>query len=130
MTGVQTCALPICPEQLKTYLKSRNDSMYTYYKHTRGKTIDKAHNEFIHIAATQGCPALLCYWILLGTLFYNTLRFNRHPFILGMLLTLAMHLIQAQFNISVIAVSPVYWIILGALYGHVKQPEQTHVSWT
>ena len=51
-------------------------------------------------------------------------------FILGMLLTLAMHLIQAQFNISVIAVSPVYWIILGALYGHVKQPEQTHVSWT
>ncbi len=118
------------PEQLKTYLKSRNDSMYTYYKHTRGKTIDKAHNEFLHIAATQGWPALLCYWILLGTLFYNTLRFNRHPFILGMLLTLAMHLIQAQFNISVIAVSPVYWIILGALYGHVKQPEQTHASWT
>ena len=79
----------------------------------KGNNIDKAHNEFLHVAAVNGIPALL---ILLSIYYLSFLQLykNRNNDINKLLFIIILgYLGQAFFNISVIAVAPVFWIILG-----------------
>jgi O-antigen ligase len=108
------------PEQLKAFLHKSNSSLYRTYKYNRGKTIDKAHNEFLHIAATQGLIALMVYVIFLIYIACKAYKKRQHPWVAGLALIVFVHLLQACFNISVIAVAPVYWILLGVLYAQLQ----------
>tara|TARA_Y100000991_G_scaffold84230_1_gene63583 strand:+ start:214 stop:1470 length:1257 start_codon:yes stop_codon:yes gene_type:complete len=102
------------PENLKEALKqTKNKRSYEYGKLT-GHTVDKAHNDFLHIAAVSGLPALLLYLIFIVLIFKenksNISQVNTKSVIALAVLAYA---IQSLFNISVIAVAPIFWILLG-----------------
>ncbi|MFZ9550054.1 MAG: O-antigen ligase family protein, partial [Bacteroidia bacterium] len=115
-------------EQLKAFLQKSNSSLYKTYKYNRGKTIDKAHNEFLHIAATQGLIALMVYLFFLIYIAFKAYKNRQHPWVAGLVLIVFVHLLQACFNISVIAVAPVYWILLGVLYAQVQDTNASKLN--
>lgn len=74
--------------------------------------VDRAHNELLHIAATTGVIAIIVYLILvLGILKKNFKLNDSKRFIIFMIIL--GYLIQANFNISVVGVAPIFWIVLG-----------------
>jgi len=82
---------------------------------TRTKVLaDKAHNEYLQIAATIGIPALIVYLIFISKILLPKLK-NIFKDKVSLLLTLTIisYLTQAFFNISTIGVAPLYWMILG-----------------
>lgn len=75
---------------------------------------DKAHNEFLQIAATIGIPALIVYCIFIGQILFTQMKYmlkNTICFVFA--ITIISYLVQAFFNISIIGVAPLFWIILG-----------------
>ena len=95
-----------------------------------GQVFDKAHNEYLQIALTQGVPALITYMSLLSyvgyraylrfqAIYYNESRENKYENLyLGLFLAICGYLAQALFNISVIDVAPFFWMLLGLLAGN------------
>ncbi|MBQ9297495.1 MAG: O-antigen ligase family protein [Clostridia bacterium] len=75
---------------------------------------DKAHNEYLHIAATLGIPALLVYLIFLALIVLPKLKnMDKDKKSLIFSLAILSYLAQAFFNISTIGVSPLFWMLLG-----------------
>ena len=76
--------------------------------------IDKAHNEFLHIAATNGIPALIVYLVflclILVTKFINMFK-DKKALVFSLCIT--SYLAQAFFNISTLGVAPLFRMILG-----------------
>jgi putative inorganic carbon (HCO3(-)) transporter len=102
------------PENLKSIVHSEHKKEIDEYYRVKRTSFDKAHNEFLHIAAVTGIPSLLVYLSILFFVFkenFKKIRQDKIHFICAM--ALIGYLIQAFFNISVIAVAPVYWILLG-----------------
>ena len=90
-----------------------NQEIVAYSQRTK-TDIDKAHNEFLHIAATNGIPALIVYMVFLGLIIFpkmKTMFKDKITFIL--ITTIICYLAQAFFNISTIGVAPFFWILLG-----------------
>ena len=89
--------------------KERADFIYNV-----GVSVDKAHNEYLQIAATIGIPALVIYLIFIGIILLPKTKYmlkNKVSFI--MCVTIISYLVQAFFNISTIGVAPIFWMILG-----------------
>ena len=102
------------PENLKEALKqTKNKRSHAYGKLT-GHTVDKAHNELLHVAAVSGFPALLLYLLFIALIFKENIsefiRINTKSVIAFAVLA---YIIQSLFNISVIAVAPIFWVLLG-----------------
>lgn len=77
---------------------------------------DKAHNEYLHIAATSGVFALGVYVTLLFSILRKGARhLLNHPTRIAIFTAVIGYLIQALFNISVVSVVYVFWIFLGLL---------------
>ena len=76
---------------------------------------DKAHNEFLQIAATLGIPALIVYLIFLFITIKH-LFFIKTQSSLILLLCIISYLVQAFFNISTIGVAPIFYFLLGYSY--------------
>ncbi|WP_326511765.1 O-antigen ligase family protein [Clostridium intestinale] len=79
-----------------------------------GAIIDKAHNEFLQIAATMGIPALIAYLVFIFLSLKNNIKNmwkSKINFIIS--ITFIGYLIQSFFNISVINVAPLFWMGLG-----------------
>ncbi len=78
--------------------------------------IDKAHNEYLHIAVTLGIPALVIYLIFLCMIVFpklkNILKQEKTFINLSVIIS---YLAQAFFNISTIGVAPLFWLALGLL---------------
>lgn len=91
-----------------------NSDAVNYFK-TYGCYIDKAHNEYLQIAATIGIPALIVYLLFLIQIFIKqrNLFKNNSTFIL--IIPIIAYLVQAFFNISTIGVAPIFWFLLGLL---------------
>ncbi len=85
---------------------------------TLGSLPDKAHNEYLHIAATIGIPGLVVYLLFITITFKKlvekNLMTNRPSFII--FLCLLSYLVQAFFNISTIGVAPLFYFLLGYSY--------------
>ena len=107
------------PENLKLAIKEEQPKLHNeYYRRTR-TTIDKAHNEYLHMAVTCGIPALCTYLLLIFMSFKSSIRsILASTWCMAVCLAVTAYLIQAFFNISVIAVAPVFWIFLGGLAGN------------
>jgi len=102
------------PENLKEHFnRTKNEGFFAYQKRT-GKTVDKAHSEILHIAAVSGIPAAIIFILFLATLFWKKRRiifnFNSST-ILAM--CIAVYFLQSLFNISIITVAPLFWVLLG-----------------
>jgi putative inorganic carbon (HCO3(-)) transporter len=102
------------PENLKPVLKTEYKKELNAYYRMKGVTIDKAHNEYLHMAAVTGIPSLLIYLFLIILIFWRNIPLllkDKSKIIVGF--AIIGYLIQAFSNISVIAVAPIFWIILG-----------------
>jgi putative inorganic carbon (HCO3(-)) transporter len=93
--------------------------------------IDKAHNEVLHIAITQGIPAAITYLVWLGFVIKNGIKrvkesklFSHDPDAetdpnawvwLALLMAVIGYFVQSNFNISVVTVAPYFWIFAGLL---------------
>lgn len=86
-----------------------------YYKASKG-ILDKAHNEYLHITATMGIPAVCIYLTFIGFILIPKLKFmykdKAHFIICTCIIS---YLIQAFFNISIIYIAPLFWILLGII---------------
>lgn len=91
-----------CLEELAAFAKRNNCG------------VDKAHNEYLHIGATLGIPALICYLVFITLIVFPKIKLifkNKTYFIIC--LTIISYLTQAIFNISTIGVAPLFWMLLG-----------------
>ncbi|WP_026882845.1 O-antigen ligase family protein [Clostridium akagii] len=83
---------------------------------TKGSIVTQAHNEYLHIAATLGIPALIIYIIFIIILLkkaFSKIKSNR--MLIALICSVVAYLVQAFFNNSVVAFAPMYWIILGVM---------------
>lgn len=85
-----------------------------------GARVDKAHNEFLQVAATIGLMGLAVYlWLMLSFFWasFKALRkiedHYRYFLLAGLLSGLIGYLIQLQFSFSQLDVAPIFWILLG-----------------
>lgn len=88
-----------------------SDTVMEYY--------DKAHNEYLQKLVCEGFISCLCYIILLLSIFILSLKciFSKHNYLtIGLFLGFVGYCVQAFFNISVIEVAPIFWIVCGLLY--------------
>ncbi|MBR6505039.1 MAG: O-antigen ligase family protein [Clostridia bacterium] len=79
-----------------------------------GAYIDRAHNEYLHIAVTMGIPAVIIYiafisWILIPKLRQLFKDKKNATFSI----VIISYLVQAFFNFSTIGVAPIFWFVLG-----------------
>lgn len=80
----------------------------------KNTVVDKAHNEYLHIAATIGIPALIVYLVFVGMIILPKMKqMLKDKLSLIITLTLISYLVQAFFNISTIGIAPIFWMILG-----------------
>jgi len=113
------------PENLKSVLNAEYKKELNAYYRMKGATIDKAHNEYLHIAAVTGIPSLIIYLTLLVLIFWkNILQFRVDTIKLILGITVLGYLAQAFSNISVIAVAPLFWVTLGYFSSESKEAYQ------
>ncbi len=79
--------------------------------------IDKCHNEYLEILATRGIFCLMAYLGLYYTALSNKYKKCLKDKEIYLLIAIIGYLVQAFFNISVIEVAPLFWIILGLFIG-------------
>lgn len=78
--------------------------------------IDRAHNEYLQIAVSSGIPALLIYITFVTLVIRKGVsRMLELPYAIPLLVAVSGYLVQAFFNISVVAVAPIFWVFLGFL---------------
>lgn len=83
-------------------------------------SIDRPYNDYIYIAATRGLPSLLLYVALLGVSLWMGVRCYRktkswmYLSAIGGVISFAL---TATVGISVLTVSPLFWMLLGILVG-------------
>ena len=77
------------------------------------ESIDKAHNEFLEYAACDGIFTIGSYILLLVLIFRGLIKGKKDDESKVLMIVVASYLIQSVFNISVIMVAPIFWILLG-----------------
>jgi putative inorganic carbon (HCO3(-)) transporter len=89
----------------------------------RPVTVDRAHNDVLQVAVSVGIPGALAYvgfWALVAAAGVRAWR--RHAgsgrlLAAAWLAGLAAYLLQAQFSFSTVAVTPLVWLMAGAVSG-------------
>lgn len=82
----------------------------------RLQIVDKAHNEYLHIAVTSGVPSLLIYLqFLFNVLKVGFKRLSINSTYWPLFSAIIGYLTQAFFNISVVSVAYIFWIYLGLI---------------
>ena len=76
---------------------------------------DKAHNEYLQILVTMGIFSLLSYLCLHFIIIKNGIKNAFKDKEMYLILPVIGYIVQAQFNISVIEVAPIFYIGLGLL---------------
>jgi len=78
--------------------------------------VDRAHNEYLHIAVSSGLPALILYLIFIILCLKKGYELVKKDIrYLPYLSAISAYLVQAFFNISVVSVSYIFWIFLGVI---------------
>ncbi len=88
-----------------------------------GVKYSKAHNEYLQILLTEGFFMLIIYLIFLGTIFFKSLfnlfkNVNVDYFVFSLFLAFCGYCVQAFFNISMIKVAPIFYMISGMLVSY------------
>lgn len=90
------------------------------------KLIDKAHNEYLQKLITEGLFSCITYITLLLIIFIKAIKTiitnkkKNNGILITLFLGFTAYLIQAFFNISVIFVAPLFYIIMGMLLNEVE----------
>ncbi|MGL4773343.1 MAG: O-antigen ligase family protein [Clostridium sp.] len=101
------------PENLNNALREETPNELKKWEEATSTTIDRAHNEYLQIAVNSGIPSLIIYLIMIMLILKNiylNIKDDRYKIIGLMIIG---YLVQAFFNISVVGVAPLFWILLG-----------------
>ncbi|MDI6689778.1 MAG: tetratricopeptide repeat protein [Actinomycetota bacterium] len=86
----------------------------------RQPLLDKAHNDFLQVAATMGLLGLAAYLWFLGTFFLKGIRTisqTEHNYeralLIGVIAGALGYVVQLQFNFSHLSVAPLFWLFAG-----------------
>ncbi len=78
--------------------------------------VDRAHNEYLHIAVSSGIPSLIAYLSFITLILKNGLsKITHDKYMMLLISSVVGYLVSAFFNISVVSVVYVYWIFLGLI---------------
>lgn len=84
--------------------------------------VDRPHNETLYIASSLGILGLLTYLSLIFIFLFQSLKYLRKTnnsesrvFLSGCIAAIVGYLIQAQFAISVVEVTPLFWVLMGVI---------------
>lgn len=84
--------------------------------------VDRAHNEYLHIAVSTGIPSLLVYLVFLFMVLRDGWRnWRKDEMLLPIYAAVVGYLVQAFFNISVVSVAYLFWIYMGFLVNEKRQ---------
>ena len=111
------------PDTLDRRLIRDLEDEFIYMKYIKRTLIDKAHNEYLEYAATGGISALLGYLAIVLSILTNLIRKKKDAISKIFFLIIVGYLAQATFNISVIQVAPIYWIVLGLATKHYRSKD-------
>ena len=85
------------------------------YFYERNAIFDKAHNEYLQIAATIGIPALIIYLAFLMQILFNQKNLFKNSGLFILIIPIIAYITQAFSNISTIGVAPIFWFLLGVI---------------
>lgn len=110
------------PDTLHHRLMRDLEDEFLYMILTSKTYADKAHNEFLEYLATGGISTLIGYLTIVGSILFNL--FKKKDYISKtFIIIIIVYLTQSFFNISVIQVAPIYWIILGLATQHYRNSD-------
>ena len=97
-----------------------------FKKTAKGKIIfyDKAHNEYLQKLVCEGIFSCITYLLLLLIIFVGSFKRiikEKKYVVIALFLSFVGYCVQAFFNISVIEVAPLFWIVCGLLYERKKE---------
>lgn len=90
---------------------------------SRPVVIDRAHNDMLQVAVSVGIPGAVAYaifWFLVlaaGVRLLGTVEGPERVLAAGTSAAILAYLVQAQFSFSSVSVTPVVWLLAGALSG-------------
>ena len=95
--------------------------------------VDKAHNEYLQKLITEGIFSFLIYLIMLIIIFVEAIKKllvkkKDDYLLLALFLCFVVYCVQAFFNISVISVAPMFYIIMGLLCSLIKGDRNEEVK--
>jgi len=91
-----------------------DDGGYFMYIHDDGlQLFDKVHNEYLQKLITEGLFSFITYIGLLVYVFIKYIKNRSDELKYSLFLVFLAYLIQATFNISVITVAPIFYMIMG-----------------
>lgn len=98
----------------EVFLKYYSEDMIQLWDSVR--YVDKAHNEYLHIAVSTGIPSLVIYLSFLWMVIRKGLmKLKNDKSMLLLLSSVIGYMVAAFFNISVVSVVYIYWIFLGLI---------------
>jgi len=96
----------------------------TIVKNETNFFVDKAHNIFLEMAVTMGIFAMLSYMAFLS-FFLRMWKGEQEIMFSTMILS---YIIQGQFNIDVVMIMPIFWIVLGLSLANMEKHKGS--KWT
>lgn len=87
---------------------------------------DKAHNEYLNIAVSSGIPSLLVYLGFVGTCLIKGFSRRSNPLFMLLLSMAVGYLVQAFFNIQMVSVYYMFFVVLGFLSGRIKKKRKLY----
>lgn len=108
------------PDTLKYRLSEEYSEEFTNYFIEYGAFIDKSHNEFLEYAVSCGIFTLIFYLTLIALILKGLWKNRKEDTNKILLMTISSYLVQSFFNISMIAVAPIFWILLGYSYKRLR----------
>ena len=103
------------------------ESLVRYFG-IRPVTVDRAHNDVLQIAVSVGIPGAIAYvgfWVLVLVAGVRVWKRHAGParlFAAAWLAGLVAYLLQAQFSFSTVAITPLVWLMAGAVCAWERTP--------
>ena len=101
------------PDTLKLRLEDDFTKEYYEYLLNEKEYIDKAHNEFLEYAVSDGIFTVIAYVALLVVIIIGLIKNKKDDINKVLLLVIIGYILQSILNISTVGVAQIFWIILG-----------------
>ncbi|WP_163193140.1 O-antigen ligase family protein [Clostridium thermarum] len=93
-----------------------------------GTVVDKAHNEILQKAVTEGIPATILYLIIVAYTLVAGFKQRKNTVVLVLLCTVTAYFVQAIFNISHVGIASTYWIMMGMIIKLTSKEETLEIT--
>ena len=101
------------PDTLSLRLQNDYYEEHMEFVEKSNQYIDKAHNEFLEYAVSGGIFTVISYILILSVILlglFKNIKEDRNKILFIIIITF---IVQSMFNISVVMVAPIVWIMLG-----------------